>query len=78
MDAVLHPPGHLAGEWGEGRLLGIASTTPGDDREQVPHRCQLWALLYNSAEAGAILPALLISIVKEEGEAEIYPGLPES
>lgn len=47
-----------AGEWREGWLLGTASTTLGGDRDSVPHRCELWALLYNSAELGVILPAL--------------------
>lgn len=47
--------------------------TPGS-----PHKCQLWALLYNSAESGVILPALPTSILKEEGEAETHPGLPKS
>lgn len=66
--------------WGtEGGLAFRHSQhNPDGDPDEVPHRCQLWALLYNSAESGVILPALPSSILKEEGEAETHPGLPQS
>lgn len=45
-------------EWREGWLLGIASTTLGSGWDSMPHRCELWALLCNSAELGVIPPTL--------------------
>lgn len=47
-----------------------ASTALGRDRDKVRHRCQLWALLYNSAESEATLPALPSFIPKERGGAQ--------
>lgn len=63
---------------GDGVRAGFhgASTALVRDRDKVRHRCQLWALLYKSAEPEAILPALPIFIPKEGGGAQTYPGLP--
>lgn len=67
MDSVLNQGTWLGME--RGLAFRHSQHNLGGDRDPVPHRCQLWALPYNSAEPGVTLPALPTSVLKKEGEA---------